>query len=263
MMSPIRPWRPLRGGSSRLAGAMMTSVQPALNWTGEWWVPANPPAPKPEPVEPPPPCDDASFAPPKPWRAATYEERNEWAGKVESLDMMAALRDGDENAYEALFREYYTQLCQFAYRYVRSPEAAEEVVQEVLGALWLRRGEIAVRVSIKSYLYGAVRYRALNLVARNKVEATWLAQALQNGAPALATERAADDQIVIDEQVSALKHAVSELPPKRRSVFVLRSTTQMSYAEIAEVLQTSVKNVEVQLRRATHSLRAALPQHAD
>ena len=125
------------------------------------------------------------------------------------------------------------------------------------------RGEIAVRVSIKSYLYGAVRYRALNLVARNKVEATWLAQALQNGAPALATERAADDQIVIDEQVSALKEAVNELPPKRRSVFVLRSTTQMSYAEIAEVLQTSVKNVEVQLRRATHSLRAALPQHAD
>jgi RNA polymerase sigma-70 factor (ECF subfamily) len=248
---------------------MMTSVQPALNWTGEWWVPAAPATPEPEPSAPesPPPQaqthDDASFAPPTPWRAATYEERNEWAGKVDSLDMMAALREGDEDAYEALFREYYQQLCQFAYRYVRSPEASEEVVQEVLGALWLRREEIAVRVSIKSYLYGAVRYRALNLVARNKVEATWLAQALQNGAPALATERAADDQIVLDEQVSALKAAVGELPPKRRSVFVLRSTTQMSYAEIAEVLQTSVKNVEVQLRRATHSLRAALPQHAD
>jgi hypothetical protein len=172
---------------------MMTSVQPALNWTGEWWVPAAPVTPKPEPSAPesPPPQaqthDDASFAPPTPWRAATYEERNEWAGRVDSLDMMAALREGDEDAYEALFREYYQQLCQFAYRYVRSPEASEEVVQEVLGALWLRREEIAVRVSIKSYLYGAVRYRALNLVARNKVEATWLAQALQNGAPALAT----------------------------------------------------------------------------
>jgi RNA polymerase sigma-70 factor, ECF subfamily len=241
---------------------MMTSVQPALDWTGEWWAPAAP-KPEPEPERPSVTCDDASFAPPKPWRPATFEERNEWANRVDSMEMMAALKDGDEDAYEALFREYYQQLCQFAYRYVRSPEAAEEVVQEVLGALWLRRGEIAVRVSIKSYLYGAVRYRALNLVARNKVEATWLAQALSNGAPALATERAADDQLIMDEQVAALGQAVQELPPKRRSVFVLRSTTQMSYAEIAEVLQTSVKNVEVQLRRATHSLRAALPQHAD
>jgi RNA polymerase sigma factor (sigma-70 family) len=110
---------------------------------------------------------------------------------------------------------------------------------------------------------GPQRAKPKNPRGPNKVEATWLAQALQNGAPALATERAADDQIVLDEQVSALKAAVGELPPKRRSVFVLRSTTQMSYAEIAEVLQTSVKNVEVQLRRATHSLRAALPQHAD
>jgi RNA polymerase sigma-70 factor, ECF subfamily len=261
-MSPVRPWCPPWCRPSRFVGGMMTSVQPALNWTGEWWSPAvsepEPPPPKPHVT-----CDDASFAPPKPWRAATYEERNEWAGRVDSAEMMEALREGDEDAYEALFREYYQQLCQFAYRYVRSPEAAEEVVQEVLGALRLRRGEIAVRVSIKSYLYGAVRYRALNLVARNKVEATWLAQALQNGAPALSTERAADDQIVLDEQVAALGEAVSNLPPKRRSVFVLRSTTQMSYAEIAEVLQTSVKNVEVQLRRATHSLRAALPQHAE
>ncbi len=240
----------------------MTSVQPALDWTGEWWAPVEP-KPEPEPERPSVTCDDASFAPPKPWRPATFEERNEWANRVDSMDMMAALKEGDEDAYEALFREYYQQLCQFAYRYVRSPEAAEEVVQEVLGALWLRRGEIAVRVSIKSYLYGAVRYRAFNLVARNKVEATWLAQALSNGAPALATERAADDQLILDEQVAALGQAVQELPPKRRSVFVLRSTTQMSYAEIAEVLQTSVKNVEVQLRRATHSLRAALPQHAD
>jgi RNA polymerase sigma-70 factor, ECF subfamily len=260
-MSGVRPWRPPPGRLS--VGGMMTSVQPALNWTGEWWAPAASEPKPPEAERPPVTCDDASFAPPKPWRAATYEERNEWAGRVDTSDMMAALREGDEDAYEALFREYYQQLCQFAYRYVRSPEAAEEVVQEVLGALWLRRAEITVRVSIKSYLYGAVRYRALNLVARNKVEATWLAQALSNGAPALATERAADDQLVLDEQVAALDKAVGELPAKRRSVFVLRSTTQMSYAEIAEVLQTSVKNVEVQLRRATHSLRAAMPQHAD
>src|SRR5580704_13802237 len=125
---------------------MMTSVQPALNWTGEWWVPAAPVAPKPEvaaeALPPAPAHDDASFAPPTPWRAATYEERNEWAGRIDSPDMMSALREGDEDAYEALFREYYQQLCQFAYRYVRSPEASEEVVQEVLGALWLRREEI-------------------------------------------------------------------------------------------------------------------------
>ncbi len=237
----------------------MSSSEPALSWTGEWW------APKPEPQQPaaPPPAAPAAPAARQPWRALTYAERNPWAGRVDTLEAMDAIRNGDENAYEAMFKEFYRSLCSFAYRYVRSPELAEEVVQEVLGALWLRREDITVRVSVKSYLYGAVRYRALNVVARNRIEATWLAQALQNGAPAIATERAADEQFVLEERSAAVGKAVHDLPQKRRAVFVLRSSTQMSYAEIAEVLHTSVKNVEVQLRRATHSLRAALPQHAE
>jgi RNA polymerase sigma-70 factor (ECF subfamily) len=189
-------------------------------------------------------------------------QRPGWIGKEDTPEIVAAIRAGDKRAHEAIFRAYYAPLAAFAFRYLQNADAAEEVVQDVFTALWMRQHRIAVRGTLESYLYGAVRYGALNVIARQRVEASRARRVTATNSDDHADARSAEQQYIVDEQLAArshaLRHAIATLPKKRRAVFQLRATTHMSYAAIAEVLRTSIKNVEVQLRRATHALRASL-----
>lgn len=56
---------------------------------------------------------------------------------VEDLSLFNALRQGDGNSFDHLFRKYYPMLCAYAHRLV-SLEDAEEIVQEVMLWLWER-----------------------------------------------------------------------------------------------------------------------------
>src|SRR5260221_9422481 len=83
------------------------------------------------------------------------------------------VRQGDHAAFETAFRAYYSELCAFAYRYLRSPALAEEAVHDVFARLWQMRGELQVRSGVKAYLYGAVRHRAISLLRRRMLEEAW------------------------------------------------------------------------------------------
>src|SRR5688572_8158150 len=89
------------------------------------------------------------------------------------LDSIARIRGGDRPAFEALFREHYSALCEFAHRYVQSREAAEDLVQEVFLSVWTHRESLEIRDGLRAYLYGAVRNRALNSIEHRRVEQRW------------------------------------------------------------------------------------------
>lgn len=63
---------------------------------------------------------------------------------VEDLSLFNALRQGDGNSFDHLFRRYYPLLCAYAHRLV-SLEDAEEIVQEVMLWLWENRGDFSMR----------------------------------------------------------------------------------------------------------------------
>jgi RNA polymerase sigma-70 factor (ECF subfamily) len=173
-------------------------------------------------------------------------------------DLAVRIRSGDHAAFDALFTAYYGQLCSFAYSYVRSREAAEEVVQDVFAAIWARRREWTVAVSPRSYLFGAVRNRAQRRRAQGRAEQSrWsLLARLQrhatpgDGTPARDVERGEVETLV--------RRAIAQLPERSRVVAHLRWQQQMSYPEIAAVMGISVKGVENQLGRVTKRLRSLL-----
>ncbi|MEP6494882.1 MAG: sigma-70 family RNA polymerase sigma factor [bacterium] len=80
---------------------------------------------------------------------------------------------GDDVAFESLFRAHYAELCRFAYQYVRSSEAAEDLVQDVFAGLWAARETVTVTTSVRAYLYAAVRNRAINTRRHQVVAAEW------------------------------------------------------------------------------------------
>jgi RNA polymerase sigma-70 factor (ECF subfamily) len=169
------------------------------------------------------------------------------------------VRDGDEQAFETLFRAYAPGLVVFVARHVRSAAVAEELVQDVFLAVWRARATLAVTEGVGAYLYAAARNRALSHLARERTAVRRLGTAAHRppdaGAapPDLADPRAPreDDLLALLE----LQEAVEALPPRCRLVFTMQRQHGMSYGEVAQALGLSVKTVEAQMARALKGLR--------
>jgi len=171
-------------------------------------------------------------------------------------DVAVRVRAGDERALEMLFRAYFAPLCEFAVRYVREHALAEEVVQDLFADLWARRAEWQLRGSVRAYLFGAVRNRALNLRKRQATERDWAEDETLTEIRSLHREPdRADEVIERDELHSRVNAGVESLPERCRLVMHLRWREQMSHAEIAGIMGISVKGVEMQLARGLRALR--------
>jgi RNA polymerase sigma-70 factor (ECF subfamily) len=168
--------------------------------------------------------------------------------------LLDRLRAGDEAAFDAIFRGRYALLVAVAERMLRDRAVAEEVVQEVLLNLWRRREALGPDEALGPYLVRATRNRALNHLRRLSVERR---DAVHAAGPS-ETQASGVGQAVATELAAAIAAAVAELPPRCREVVTLSRARGLSYAEIAEALDISIKTVEAQMGRALRTLRERL-----
>lgn len=166
------------------------------------------------------------------------------------------VQNGDEEAFESMFRAYYPQLCRFAAEYVDSANRARDLVQDVFLRIWERREEWTVQRSLKAYLYQAVRNRALNEV-RNQGTRHEAEEDLEYRTEGLESQTAADavHASALSEEV---QEAIGRLPERRRTAFLLHRRHGLTYKEIACAMGITPKTVENQIGRALKTLRNEL-----
>jgi len=158
------------------------------------------------------------------------------------------IRAGDMDAFEALYRSYWERLYAFAFRYMRSKEDAEEIVQEVFLRIWRGRAHWVPARAVRNYLYLAVRNSARDRWERAAVARRWRVGQQETAVEVQSNLEAAD-------LVAAVERALAELPSKRSAVCKLRLINGLSYAQIAERLGICEKTVETQLARGLKFLR--------
>lgn len=168
------------------------------------------------------------------------------------------IRQGDTAGFDALVRAYYTSLFDFARSYTRSATAAEDLVQDVLLAVWERRAAWQPKGSARAYLFRAVRNRALNYVRDRAVR-----QSGDVEPDALPTEQHASPEGAFHygELLRDYRAAVEELPERRRLVFRLSRLYGLTYQEIADVLDVSINTIRTQMSAALKHVRERLEEH--
>ena len=166
-----------------------------------------------------------------------------------------AIQNGDHVAFEALFRAYADRLSAFASQYVKSPEVAEEIVQDLFLEIWQGRAHWRPTKNVRAYLYKTARNEALDYLKHEEVVAEWKRQA---GVDEMASPPSPREHLRQKELNRAIQDAIAELPERRRLIFVLSRRHDMTYREIAETLDISIKTVETQMSRAFKTLRKLL-----
>ncbi|HEY4133090.1 MAG TPA: RNA polymerase sigma-70 factor [Gemmatimonadaceae bacterium] len=175
-------------------------------------------------------------------------------------EWIARIREGDHVAFEALVRRYSDRLCAFIYEITRDVEVTKELVQEVFLWVWRHRREWDLQVGLTSYLYRSARNRAVSFLRHDGLERRWREEIVRAGADALNRVEPirSDDRAHAVELSAAITRAIASLPPRCREVFTLNREHGLSYREVAETLDISVKTVEVHMGRALGTLRRHL-----
>jgi RNA polymerase sigma-70 factor (ECF subfamily) len=171
--------------------------------------------------------------------------------------LAAMLRSGNERAFEEIFFAYHAPLCTFVFRLVGSREVAEEIVQSVFLDLWLRRQQLVIRTSVRALLYRSARNRAIDNERHLAVARRW-ADDVELGDMDAEPVPDAQQRLESEEREQLIRSAIEILPPRTRTIVLMRWQQGMRLAEIAEVLGISVKGVEIQITRALRALRASL-----
>ena len=177
---------------------------------------------------------------------ATLREHHEIDAGDDAL--LAQIRSGDSQAFEQLFRRYAEPLYDCAYGYVGSRDVAQEVVQQLFVTLWERRRVWQVSGTVVTYLYRAVRNGSLNALRDDRRRVPLKERVCE--APGIEQELEAADL------ARAVARIVTRLPERCREVFRLNRYHHLTYAEVAQVLNLSVKTVELHMARALRELRA-------
>ena len=164
-------------------------------------------------------------------------------------ELFERLQGGDADAFDAIFRAHYARLTGMAESMLSDRGTADVMLE-----LWRRRETLAIETTLKGYLVRAVRNRALNHIRHQKV----VRRAEPLAAAEVAPVPSPDRDLGLAEIETAVRSAVAELPPRCREVFELSRVQGLSYAEIAETMEISVKTVEAQMGKALRSLREKL-----
>jgi len=174
--------------------------------------------------------------------------------KITDSSLVDKIRREDSKSYEKLFITYAQPLINFARRFVYDTSIAENIVQDVFLDLWINRSELDPSLNIKSYLYTAVKNRALKQLRHGNVVRR-SAKNLKSFDHAIKTP---EDELNIKEINTRFHQAIDELPEKCRIIFSMNRFDDITYREIAEILGISVKTVETQMGRALKFLRHRL-----
>ena len=162
---------------------------------------------------------------------------------------------GDISAFEKIFRTYVKELCTFAAYYLKSFDKAEDIVQNVFLVLWERRDSIRIDGCLKTYLFTSVRNLSLNFLKHQTIHRN----SIDTYSSLFSLPTATPHEIAVQQESEALlTQALENIPERSRIVFILSRYFNMKYAEIADILEISVKTVDAHMVKAVKSLRSSL-----
>lgn len=174
--------------------------------------------------------------------------------QADDKELYLKLKEGNELAFQILFKKYYSAMCHFARQFLNDSEMAEETVQDMFVKIWEKRESLNIETSVKHYFFRSVRNHCLNQIQHEKIKKQYASKVLETANHEISTEQ----YFIEVDLIKRIEASIEALPPKRKEIFRLSREQGMKYKDIAETLNISVKTVEAQMGLALKHLRDEL-----
>ena len=175
---------------------------------------------------------------------------------TEDSMLWQALKRSERAAYEILLKKYYTIVLNYGVRFYRDKEFVKDCVQDLFIEIWNRREYLADVVSVKSYLLQSIRKN----IIRESSSLKWFREA----------DKISDDhdfdvefdietylisREVENELLQKLRFELDKLTKRQREAIFLRFNQDLSYEEIAIIMDINYRSVVNLIHEAIKAIR--------
>jgi RNA polymerase sigma-70 factor, ECF subfamily len=182
----------------------------------------------------------------------------------EDVRLMELVRAGDTTAFETLVARHQSLVAGTVARMLGDNSDVEDVAQQVFVRVWKSAGRYVPRARFTTWLLKITRNLVFNELRRRKRHALTPLQS-EPGSEEMQLKddrgQTPDASLLAVELQRAIESALGELPETQRMALVLRRYEELSYEEIAEVLEQSVPAVKSLLFRARTQMRERLQSY--
>lgn len=192
-------------------------------------------------------------------------ERQKDQRQDEDLRWVEGCRQGDPEAFEPLVKKYYERMVRTAYSVVRQKEDAVDVVQSAFLKAYRNIPRFSGKSSFSTWLYRIVVNQAIDWKRRAVQRESFGMDGGLEGKEQQFDQRGLPQPVEDPRQAAfageieaELEQCLESLSPEHRQVLLLREIQELSYREIAEIMECRVGTVMSRLHYAREALRAQL-----
>jgi len=177
------------------------------------------------------------------------------------------LKSGDFKSFKALVDEHQKKVLNTCNRFVNNREDAEDLTQEVFIEVYRSLSNFRGDSKISTWIYRIAVTKSLDYLRKKKRKKRFgtLKNIFSEENPAIQVKSSEssnpDTNLENEDRIRILNEALGSLPENQRTVFTLSKYDEMSYAEIAEIMDTSLSSVESLIHRAKVNLKKKLTEY--
>lgn len=170
----------------------------------------------------------------------------------QELEIARRIASNDKVAFRALFDKYQSEVLKLCYAMIRDKDDAEDITQEVFVEVFCSIGSYKGKSKLSTWIYRIAVNKSINFIRKQKIRrlfATKEKRTIDN------STNVGSDWTLRDRQYKEyLDKALSNLPEKQRTAFVLYMYEELPQKEIAAIMNCSISVVEVSIHRARKSI---------
>ncbi|TKC62504.1 sigma-70 family RNA polymerase sigma factor [Pedobacter hiemivivus] len=160
--------------------------------------------------------------------------------KLSDVELVAHLKNGDRNAFTAIYDRYWGVLFLHARKMLGNDEDSREIVEEVLIYLWNNIDEIHITSDLSTYLYSSARHEILNIIKRSDLKE----KCLQSLMRFEVQDSDLNDEINTRELTVHIEASVERLPEEMQEEFESGCKVNLSHKLTSEKRNSSENTIK-------------------
>ncbi|WP_413558516.1 RNA polymerase sigma factor [Bdellovibrio sp. HCB209] len=176
---------------------------------------------------------------------------------LSDLELVEKVKSGDRRSFSELVKRHQRSVLRLSLRFMKDTDAAEDVTQEAFIKAYEKLNSFEGRASFKSWLFQIAVNTARNKLREFKRDTVDFEDAN------LAVDAEAENTLVHTAVADILQKEVDKLPMKQKTALVLRVYEDLSFNEIADIMECPYDTAKANYRHALLKLRQTFEEQGD
>jgi len=163
--------------------------------------------------------------------------------------LISAIANGSEIAFGEIYQRYHQPIYNYLFRIIQDEAGADDILQEVFLAIWQGANKFKYQSSVKTWIYRIAYKQSISWLRKHprKINQMELEEIVDKG-------KSPEESAITAIQNTQLRKAMVDLTPKHRAVLELAFIEEMSYSEIAVILNCPIGTVKSRMSYALRNL---------